>query len=281
MKRYLIFLFILSGMALGGCDSDQDYLIRIETKYGEMVGILYDDTPIHKKNFIELAQSGRFDSTEFQRVMKGFMIQGGDVFTKENLPPQEWPTLDQEIRINHIHKRGAIGAPRQPDPVNPRKESNGSQFYIVDGRDYTELEVTTDMQELQKAILKYMELGSQAQLRSEYSRLYEEGKFDSLTALVVSKREEIESFLNVNLSKDYTKQQINDYTTMGGSAHLDREYTVFGEILSGFEVIDQIASEAVNSNNRPFDPVYMKVSAEKVSRKKIQKDYNYTYPDGN
>lgn len=279
VKSSFLLVFLL--VALMSCGSDKDYLIRIETKYGEMTGILYDDTPIHKKNFIKLAKEGRFDSTEFQRVMKGFMIQGGDVFTKEGLPAEEWPTLPQEIKSKHYHKRGVIAAPRQPDPVNPMKESNGSQFYIVDGRVYEEMQLTTDMKALQKAILKYMELGSQSALRAEYSRLYAEGEFDSLTALVVSKRGEIESFLNLNLTKDLTEEQIKTYTTWGGAAHLDLEYTVFGEILSGFEVLDQIAAESVDGENKPFNTVYMKVTVEKVSRKKIEEEYTYTYPDGN
>ncbi|MHA7130998.1 peptidylprolyl isomerase [Algoriphagus namhaensis] len=275
----LVLLIAVFGMT--SCASEEDYLIKISTRHGEMVGILYDDTPIHKENFIDLARAGRFDSTEFQRVMKTFMIQGGDVFTKEKLPPEEWPTLPHEIRPNHFHKRGAIAAPRQPNAVNPKRESNGSQFYIVDGRVYSELEITTDMKALQSAILKYMELGSQSELKAAYTSLYEQGKYDSLTRLVLSKRDEIAASLNMKLTKDLSPEEIHTYTTLGGAAHLDDEYTVFGELLSGFSVLDKIASEATNSSNRPHNPVYMTVTVEKMSKKEIEEKYDYHYPDAN
>jgi len=279
MKNRCFWVLMVSIMGFA-CNSSTDELIIIETRHGEMTAVLYDDTPIHKENFLKYARAGRYDSTEFQRVMSNFMIQGGDVFTKEELDPEEWPTLPHEIKPNkYFHKRGAIGAPRQPDAVNPLRESNGSQFYIVDGRTYTELEVTTDMQSLQKAILKYMELGSQADLKAAYTRLYEEGKYDSLTQLVLSKRDEIASSLNINLTKDLRSEEIETYKNWGGASHLDDEYTVFGEVIDGFDVIDKIASEATDGKNRPFQPVYMKVRVQKLSKAEISKKYNYSYPD--
>ncbi len=280
MRNRLFFWVTLVLIFSAACNSNTDELIIIETRHGNMVGILYDDTPVHKENFLKYAREGRYDSTEFQRVMKNFMIQGGDVFTKEELPPEDWPTLPHEIRPNkYFHKRGAIGAPRQPDMVNPMRESNGSQFYIVDGRTYSELQVTTEMNELQKAILKYMELGSQAELKAAYTRLYEEGKYDSLTQLVLSKRDEIASSLSINLKKDLSPEEIETYKTWGGAAHLDDEYTVFGEIIDGFDVIDKIAAEATNDKNRPHQPVYMRVRVEELSKAEISERYKYTYPN--
>lgn len=220
MSTGLRILFGLFIGVLAACRPKEDYLIRIDTRYGEMVGILYDDTPIHKANFLELAQDGRFDSTEFQRVMKGFMIQGGDVFTKEGLPAEEWPTLPQEITLHHYHKRGVIAAPRQPDAINPRRASNGSQFYIVEGRVYEEMELTTDKKALQEAVLKYMELNSQAELKATYTRLYEEGKFDSLTALVVSKRDENRDFIKSKPDQGSHGRADRDLHNLGRSGTL-------------------------------------------------------------
>ncbi len=276
--RNLVLLLVI--VITVSCQSDKDYLIKIETRHGDMYAILYDDTPIHKENFLKYAKAGRYDSTEFQRVMNSFMIQGGDVFTKEELPAEEWPTIQQEILPRkYFHKRGAIGAPRQPDVVNPLKASNGSQFYIVDGRTYGELELTTNMKELQKAILKYMELGSQAELKAEYNRLYTLSEFDSLTKLILSKRDEIAESLNMKLTKDLTRQEIETYTSWGGAVHLDDEYTVFGEVIQGFEVIDKIASEATNDKNRPFNPVYLKVVVEQLPRSEIESRFDFQYPN--
>lgn len=279
MRLSKIFLFFFAVALFTSCAAEKDYLITIETRHGEMVAVLFDDTPVHKKNFIELAESGRFDSTEFQRVMKTFMIQGGDVFTKENLPYQEWPTLQAEIRPQYFHKKGMIAAARQPDQVNPKRESNGSQFYIVHGKVYEKEELITDMRALQKAFMSYVQLGSQKKLLEEYQRLYEAQEFDSLTQMMVSKREELENSLNLKLTKDLSPEQAEAYTTIGGSPHLDLEYTVFGELISGLDVLDKIADETTNSSNRPLDPVFMKVLVEEMSKKEIEKKYSYTYSD--
>jgi len=206
------------------------------------------------------------------------MIQGGDVFTKENLPPQEWPTIPAEIKPKYFHKKGMIAAARQPDGINPERRSNGSQFYIVIGKVYNELELTTDMEQLQKSLMKYMELGSQAELKNEYIRLYNEQKYDSLTNLILSKRDELEKSLNVNLTKDYTKEQIEAYTTVGGVPHLDKEYTVFGEVIEGLEVAEEISNVPTGYRDKPNETVYMTVKVEKMSRKKIEKEYGYSYP---
>ncbi|MDF2157579.1 peptidylprolyl isomerase [Algoriphagus sp. CAU 1675] len=276
--NYFIFGFLLiSSVACGG---QKDQVVTIETKYGNIVAILFDDTPVHKSNFLELAESGRFDSTEFHRVIPDFMVQGGDVFTKEGMPSEEWPTLPAEIRTNHFHKKGAIAAARQGNNINPERRSSGSQFYIVLGEIYTELELTADMPKLQSAFMQYVQLGSQEALRNEYSRLYAAQEFDSLTHLLLSKRAEIEESLNLKLTKDLTKEEIQAYTTVGGTPHLDDEYTVFGEVISGIDVAEKIAMEERGPRDKPLNPVYMKVSVEKMSRKKIEKEYGYTYPDG-
>src|SRR5690606_30870235 len=104
-------------------------------------------------------------------------------------------------RPNHYHKKGMIAAARQGDGINPERRSNGSQFYIVIGKVYNELELTTDMEALQKAFMKYMELGSQTELKNEYIRLYNEQKYDSLTAMLLSKRDTLQKSLNINLTK--------------------------------------------------------------------------------
>lgn len=275
LKNFLIGVLFFTSFA---CSGQKDYLVTITTEKGEIKAILFDDTPEHKSNFINLAEAGRFDSTEFHRVMKNFMIQGGDVFSKEELPPAEWPTIEAEIKPNHYHKKGMIAAARQGNGINPLKRSNGSQFYIVIGKVYQEDELKADMEKLQPAFMQYVQLGSQETLRNEYTRLYKAEQFDSLTMLVISKREEIEKSLNLNLSKDYTAEQITAYTTIGGTPHLDKEYSVFGEVISGLEIAEGISTVATGARDKPLDPVYMTVKVEKMSRKKIEKDYGYVYP---
>lgn len=275
IQSLLIAFLLVSTFA---CGQNKDFLITISTRHGEIKAVLFDDTPKHKDNFISLAEAGRFDSTQFHRVIRDFMVQGGDVFGKEGLPAEQWPTVPAEILPHHYHRKGMLAAARQGDNINPNRASNGSQFYIVVGRTYEELELTTDFTALQKAVLQYVQLESQRPLKEEYNRLYAEQKFDSLTNLILSKRDEIAAALKLTLTKSYTPEQIEAYATIGGTPHLDREYTVFGEVISGMEAVAKIAAEPT-TREVPNDPVYMQVKVEKLSRKKIEKDYGYSYPD--
>lgn len=276
-QKMRILFFILSVLSFTACGKDKDYVVTMATRHGEIKVILFDDTPVHKENFLDLAESGRFDSTQFHRVIQGFMIQGGDVYGKEGLPAQEWPTLPAEIQRSHVHIKGMLAAARQGDNINPQKRSNGSQFYIVQGRTYEELELTTDFPALQKAVFQYMQLESQKQMKEEYSRLFAEGKMDSLTQLLLSKRDEIAKTLSLKLTKDYSPEQIKAYAELGGTPHLDFEYTVFGQVIQGLEVVDKIAAEKT-AREVPIDPVILKMTVEKMSRKKIEKDFGYVYP---
>lgn len=270
--------FITSVGIFFACSTGKDHLITFETRHGNIYAVLYDETPEHKKNFIRLAEDERFDSTEFHRVIPGFMIQGGDVFGKEELPPEDWYTIPAEFNGDYIHEKGSIAAARQGDGINPGKRSSGSQFYIVQGAVYDKKELTTDMEKLQNTFMNYLQLESNQSLRDEYSRLYQQGEFDVLRKLMLDKKEELESFFNTRLDKDFSPQQLDKYTTVGGTPHLDGEYTVFGKVIKGFDVIDKIAAEETSTQDRPVAPVYMKVTVTELSKKKITEEYGYEYP---
>ena len=128
-KMRILFFFLLA-LSFSACGKDKDYLVTISTRHGEIKAILFDDTPVHKENFLDLAESGRFDSTQFHRVIQGFMVQGGDVFTKEGLPYQNWPTLPAEIRRNHVHTKGMLAAAREGDDSNPQKRRMAPSFTL-------------------------------------------------------------------------------------------------------------------------------------------------------
>ena len=277
MKRINLASLTIFGMLFFSCKTEKDHLIKIQTRHGDMYAVLFDETPKHKQNFIDLAESGRFDSTEFHRIISNFMIQGGDVFGKEKLPKEEWYTVPAEIIPGFIHSKGMIAAARQGNNVNPERSSSGTQFYIVQGKVYSKEELVTDMKLLSETFFKYIQLSSNIELKETYSRLFEIQEYDSLNQILLGEKQNLESFYGVNLEKPMTNEQIEAYTTLGGTPHLDDEYTVFGKVVKGLEVMDKIANEKTGRSDRPLEPVYMKVTVEELSKSKITKEYGYAY----
>ncbi len=154
--------YVLAIILLASCATDQDFVVTIKTRHGDMKAILYDQTPKHKENFIKLAQDGFFDSTLFHRVIREFMIQGGDPNSKGAASGARLGnggpgyTVPAEFKKDLYHVKGALSAARQPDNVNPNKASSGSQFYIVQGKVWSEQEISIDMNKLGMAAQQMM-----------------------------------------------------------------------------------------------------------------------------
>lgn len=269
----------LAVVGITSCASEKDYLIKIQTKHGEMYAVLFDETPLHKQNFIDLAKSGRFDSTEFHRVIQNFMVQGGDVFTKEKMPADQWPTIPAEIVPGMIHSKGMIAAARMGNNVNPERRSSGSQFYIVLGQVYKKDELVTDMKLLSETYFKYIQLESNLALKQQYAELYQMQAFDSLNQIMLQQKPNLESFYSIKLEKEMTPGQVEAYTTVGGTPHLDNEYTVFGKVIKGIEVAEIISKEKKGRADKPLEPVYMKVTVEELPKSKITKEFGYQYEE--
>ncbi len=245
MKKHGIVLFLL--LAFYGCEEKIE-IVKIKTQFGEIMVYLYDETPNHKANFLKLARNGFFNGTTFHRIIEGFMIQGGDPNSKDNDPMNDgdggpeftgeagtFPdpvngktySIDAEIKPGIYHKRGVIAAARESDDINPEKRSSGSQFYLVQGRIYTD---------------------------------------EELTAYAIKR--------SLTLNEDQRKL----YTTLGGTPHLDGRYTVFGEIVSGYEVVEKIAKQAKDGRDRPITNIEMTVEVLKVKPRQLVKKYGYNIP---
>jgi len=212
--------------------SKKDHLVTICTPYGEMKAVLYDQTPLHKANFLKLAESYFYDSLLFHRIIQSFMIQGGDPNSKKAASGVRLGNgggnlerIPAEFRPDLFHKRGVMAAARDG---NPEKKSSACQFYIVQGKVHNDTSLDIELKRLE---------GTQMP----------------------------------------TAAQREVYKTLGGSPHLDGNYTVFGEVFSGLSVIDSIAKQPRDAANRPLKDIQMRMKVEKMRKKKITKQYGYRF----
>ena len=237
--------------------------VKIETTLGNITVRLYDETPIHRDNFVKLVKEGYYDGTLFHRVIKDFMIQGGDPDSK-GAPAGKMLgvggpdyTLEAEIKDNLYHKRGALAAARQGDEVNPERRSSGSQFYIVWGQVYKENQLNQlgkqiRMQKVQDAFNDLAKARREEimQMRRERNRAGLQELQDQLIA-------EAENKVG---KQGLTDQQMQLYSTVGGTPHLDGQYTVFGEVEEGLNVVEQIQNTATGRADRPTNDIDMRMT---------------------
>ena len=227
LGTFAIILGTLFMMSASGCDNkgiaDSPRKAIIHTELGDITVVLSDSTPEHRDNFIKLAEEGFYDNLLFHRVMKDFMVQGGDPKSLDADAGVRLGgggpgyTLESDMRSDHVHIKGALAAARQPDNVNPDKRSSGSQFYVVHGKTW-----------------------KPGELMSVESRI--QAQFPDFA---------------------YTEEMKTAYSEIGGTPFLDMNYTVFGFVVDGFDVIDSIAAVKVVAGNRPFEDVKFTVEVLK------------------
>ena len=207
----------------------RDYLVTVSTRFGDMKLVLFDQTPQHKQNFLNLTKKKFYNDLLFHRVIEEFMIQGGDPNSKGAPDNAQLGNGDvgyrvpAEIRPELFHRKGALSAARDN---NPEKASSGCQFYIVQGKTYNDADLDRQM---------------------------------------------------VRSGRTFTEQQKQAYKTVGGSPHLDGGYTVFGQTIAGLAVVDSIAKQPRNAYDRPLRDVTMRVTAERMRKKKITRKYGYQF----
>jgi cyclophilin family peptidyl-prolyl cis-trans isomerase len=253
-KYYLAFGgLLLAALALQA----QEKTVVITTNVGTMEAKLYPDVPNHTRTFIERAAKGAYNGALFTRVIKDFMIQGGSPDSK-NAPAgarvgfgDRSAEILPEFRDSYFHKKGALAAPRQGDEINPQKKSDMSQFFIVQGKVYRPGELDT------------MQIIKNAPIRKKAMNEYYQPVREELDSLRTSNTAEYNRrAIEINTKVDsvisatpghllFTPEQREAYTTIGGAPHLDGLYTIYGELTSGFDILDQIASQARDAYDRP------------------------------
>jgi cyclophilin family peptidyl-prolyl cis-trans isomerase len=271
--QYKVSLLILfAGIMLVSCNppAGNSHEVLISTPYGDIRIKLYDKTPKHSDNFLKLAKEGYFDNTLFHRVIEHFMIQGGDPDSKGAKPGimlgNGGPayTIPAEIVPEYIHRRGVLAAARESDDVNPLKASSGSQFYIVQGKVFTDKGLDAEEVKVEKRTKKYV-LGTilhkpaNNQFLKDFEQCKQQKDSVGLQKLITQFTPEIDAIYAKMTPFKLSPEQRNVYKTIGGAPHLDGAYTVFGEVIEGMDVVDKIAAAKTDSNDRPVVNISMKI----------------------
>lgn len=240
--------------------------IKISTTLGDIFVRLYDETPKHRDNFIKLAKEGYFDGTLFHRVIKDFMIQGGDPDSKGAPAGKNLGTGGPDYTIpaefvypQLFHKRGALSAARLGDEVNPERESSGSQFYIVWGKTYkkSELQQMERQMEMQQEQTIFNQLA-----RENRDKIMELRRNRDRAGLQELQDELVAETKAISMEKGkpaFTDEQREAYTTIGGTPFLDNQYTVFGEVTEGLDVVEKIQACETSRADRPVEDISMTV----------------------
>lgn len=236
-KIYLLSVMLFLSFSILSAKGEKNYVVNIMTNRGEITLLLYNQTPLHRDNFVKLCKAGTYDNVLFHRVIKEFMIQAGDPESKRQEPGKLYGegdlgyTIPAEISSEIFHKKGVLAAAREGDRVNPERKSSACQFYIVVGKRFTDQELDKVEQRIAKA-----------------------------TGV-----------------KDYkiSPEKREVYRTSGGTPHLDMQYTVFGEVLKGMDIAEGISKTETDQNDRPLkDICIISAKVSKHSKGWIKRHYN-------
>ena len=257
-------------MTINAQNKEKETIVVVTTDYGKMRIKLYNETPQHRDNFIKLINQGFYNDLLFHRVIKDFMIQGGDPESKGAPASKQLGAGDVGYTVpaefvypKYYHKKGALAAARQGDQVNPQKRSSGCQFYIVQGKPMTDQELEgmeKNMQNKAKESRFYEIAATKTELIQRLQTAGDQAGLQKLQSEILA---QVDSELAKKEPLKLTAQMRKDYKTIGGTAFLDNEYTVFGEVIEGLDVIDKIAAVKTRPGDRPEVDLKMKITIEK------------------
>jgi peptidyl-prolyl cis-trans isomerase B (cyclophilin B) len=284
MKSLFLFLISLCILMTSEAQEKKDFVVTIKTPFGDMIALLYDDTPKHKENFIKLAKEHFYDSLLFHRVIEGFMIQGGDPNSRNAAKGQPLGsggpgyTIDAEILPKYFHEKGALSAARLGDQQNPARASSGSQFYIVQGSKVSEEQLKADPVKFNQAMRMFFADTVNKPYYDTLMGFVQKNDRSAYETYLMDLKPKVEAHVGFKTDRQVSPEKLNAYTTIGGAPHLDEQYTVFGKVIKGLEVIDKIAAQKTDQGNRPLEDIKMTVTVEELPKSKIEKLYGYQYP---
>ncbi len=271
LKKAILSMLLISVIEIAVSQTQSNETVLIETTFGNMKVKLFNETKLHKANFLKLVSEHFYDSLLFHRVIEGFMIQGGDPYSKHAdafklLGDSDLHyTIPAEFNKNLFHKKGMLCAARNGDDVNPSKASSAVQFYIVQGKVRTDEDLRKFEKRINKDLINKLKNGllskpENSDLNQKITKFKEEKQSDSLLVYNMIAEKLIDSEYEKTEHYTFSKEQQTIYKTIGGTPHLDTNYTVFGEVIEGLEVIDKIAQAKTNKDDRPLIDLRMKIS---------------------
>ncbi len=278
----LVAIFLLCACGSDKRDAIGQTEVLIETTEGDIVVRLYDDTPLHRDNFIHNVQAGAYDGILFNRIVSEMVIQAGDttlkmknegvknegmrneIGTEETTGKRETEVTEKQAGVpaeivypRHFHKQGALAAAREPDSINAQKESSTMQWYIVTGKKYT----SGELAELQATLYEARTTALFEQLQRQHAAELSQLKATDYAAHQERLNQlllEAEETMAANPPRPFNEAQKQAYTKIGGAPHLDGEYTVFGEVVEGMPIAARIGRTPTDSHERPRRAVGIK-----------------------
>jgi len=264
MRKSIFIILVAILIMTDSCavQKNKGTMIRFETTYGDITVMLYPETVRHHDNFLKLVNNGFYNGVLFHRVIADFMIQAGDPGSKTAKAGASLGSGDvgytvpaEFIYPTYYHKRGALSAARQGDESNPLKASSGCQFYIVEGKTFSDQALDSiennNKQKLELKLFQNIVQTKQNEVK-KYRMERNQSKLDEL-------RDSVLAIVHVDMEKNpsykLTEKQRKDYKTIGGTPHLDGEYTVFGEVTKGLDIVTKISKAKTGRNDRPVEDI--------------------------
>ena len=262
----IVFAGLFVNVSCGRADQKTETQVQIETEFGLIRIRLYNETPLHRDNFIKITSEGFYTDLLFHRVIQGFMIQGGDPNSKNAEAGKQLGsgdlgyTIPAEINPAFFHRKGVLAAARQGDHVNPEKRSSASQFYIIQGKVFRNGELDSLLTKLEETRKLNMLQIKVKLIEPELNKLGAEGKQEEMMARFNALKEEVTAEAAKLPPLKFSEEQRKTYTTVGGYPSLDNGYTIFGEVTEGLDIVDKIAAQPVDPFNRPQKDIKFKIT---------------------
>ncbi|MDR0363691.1 MAG: peptidylprolyl isomerase [Bacteroidales bacterium] len=264
MKRYFAGIIFLLSIFQVCAQETKPVEFVIETPFGQIEGFLYDDTPLHRDNFMKLIKEGWYEESDINKIIPGLYIQGGS--NKEGKSDPEY-TIPNEVKPEHIHKKGALSAAWPNSRFNYEGVSSGSQFFIVQGVDITEeflnkieLQRAESEDYKQNLAMRLFHQSTDPQLKQKLEKAIKDRKKTDMLELVKPFEEEAKRLIEEEQIYKFSDLQRSVYLSEGGAPELDGSYTVFGEITKGMDVVDKISKVKIISPDKPKDSIKITIT---------------------